>query len=220
MQTRCSSNEIVLLPANNSIQILRAIAPGRRMESPRGALWRPARLRRGGRDCREKIPVLVNLKWPERAKDADPEAEQTLRDLRFRDRAPSTPAALAKAGVKFAFYSGGLDRLERYFQESQESHRRRPHSRCGACAPLTLDAAEILGAERPAGQHHAGKNRESSGDRRRHLQREDKSEARIRGWPLVSNSRRSSRRKSPATRKPEMTPAHLTKLAAHAEVGR
>jgi len=51
--------------------------------------------------------VLVDLKWPEAAKDGDPEDVPSLRTLRFRDRAPSSPAALEKAGVKFAFYSGG-----------------------------------------------------------------------------------------------------------------
>jgi hypothetical protein len=56
----------------------------------------------------KKLPVLVSLKWPEKAKDADPDAEEPLRVLRLRDRAPSTPAELHKAGVKFAFYSDGL----------------------------------------------------------------------------------------------------------------
>jgi len=39
------------------------------------------------RNCREKLPVLVNLKWPEAEKDADPEDKPSLRTLRFRDRA-------------------------------------------------------------------------------------------------------------------------------------
>src|SRR5260370_42058175 len=56
----------------------------------------------------KKLPVLVNLKWPEAEKDADPDDKPSLRTLRFRDRAPSSPAALAKAGVKFAFYLGGI----------------------------------------------------------------------------------------------------------------
>jgi imidazolonepropionase-like amidohydrolase len=53
--------------------------------------------------------ILVNLKWPEKPRDLDPEDEDSLRVLTFRDKAPSTPAALARAGVKFAFYSSGID---------------------------------------------------------------------------------------------------------------
>jgi hypothetical protein len=52
--------------------------------------------------------VLVNLKWPEAEKDADPDEKPSLRTLRFRDKASSSPAALAKAGVMFALYSGGI----------------------------------------------------------------------------------------------------------------
>src|SRR5271170_1879226 len=102
------NNEIVLLPANNSIQILRAL----RLADE----WKIRAVLYGGQQGYEvaaalaasKIPVLVSLKWPERAKDGDPEAEQSLRTLRFRDHAPGTPAALGKAGVKFALYSDGL----------------------------------------------------------------------------------------------------------------
>ena len=45
---------------------------------------------------------------PEKQRDADPEAEESLATLRFRANAASSPAALHKAGVKFAFYSGGI----------------------------------------------------------------------------------------------------------------
>ena len=55
-----------------------------------------------------KMPILVSLKWPERARDADPAQNDSLHELEMRDKAPSTPAALAKGGIKFAFYSDGL----------------------------------------------------------------------------------------------------------------
>ncbi len=55
------------------------------------------------------VPVLVNVDWPERPSDGDPDAEPPLSTLRFRDRAPTTPAELEKAGVAFAFYSGDAD---------------------------------------------------------------------------------------------------------------
>lgn len=99
---------LVLIPANNSIQLLRALQLV--------DVWRVEGVIYGGQMAYEvageigakKVPVLVNLKWPEAEKDADPDEKPSLRTLRFRDKAPSSPAALAKAGVKFAFYSGGI----------------------------------------------------------------------------------------------------------------
>ena len=52
------------------------------------------------------MPILVDLNWPKADPQADPEAEIPLRTLRLRDQAPAGPAALAAAGVRFAFYRG------------------------------------------------------------------------------------------------------------------
>jgi len=54
------------------------------------------------------VPALVSLKWPERDKDADPDEIEAMRVLDLRDKAPGTAAALAKAGVPFAFYTDGI----------------------------------------------------------------------------------------------------------------
>ena len=56
------------------------------------------------------VPILVNLNWPKADPDADPDAQVPLRALRLRDRAPAGPAALAAAGVRFAFYMGEAPR--------------------------------------------------------------------------------------------------------------
>lgn len=53
------------------------------------------------------VPVLVSLDWPERGRDVDPEAEESLASLRMRAYAPTTPARLEEAGVVWGFYSGG-----------------------------------------------------------------------------------------------------------------
>lgn len=53
-----------------------------------------------------KIPVLLSVKYPEKDRDADPEAKEELNDLRRRVDAPANAVALAKAGVQFAFQSG------------------------------------------------------------------------------------------------------------------
>jgi imidazolonepropionase-like amidohydrolase len=100
--------------------------------------------------------VLVSLKWPERAKDGDPEAEQTLHTLRFRDRAPGTPAALAKAGVKFAFYSDAIATPKDIFKNLKRATEAglAPET---ALRALTLDAADILGLSDRLGSIAPGK---------------------------------------------------------------
>jgi imidazolonepropionase-like amidohydrolase len=150
------NNELVLVPANNSIQLVRAI----RLAGE----WKIRAVLYGGQQgydvaatlAASKIPVLVNLKWPERAKDGDPEAEQTLRELRFRDRAPGTPAALAKAGVKFAFYSGGLTEPKEIFKSLKRATDAglAPDA---ALRAMTLDAADILGLSDRLGSIAPGK---------------------------------------------------------------
>ncbi len=54
-------------------------------------------------------PLLLSLKWPVRDREADPDAIETFNVLELRDKAPSTPAVLAQAGVLFAFYSDGIE---------------------------------------------------------------------------------------------------------------
>ncbi len=100
--------------------------------------------------------MLVSLKWPERAKDGDPEAEQTLRELQFRDRAPGTPAALAKAGVKFAFYSDGLAAPKDIFKNLKKATDA-GLAQDAALRAMTLDAAEILGLSDRLGSITPGK---------------------------------------------------------------
>jgi hypothetical protein len=148
--------EIVLLPGNNSVQILRAL----RLADE----WKIRAVLYGGQQgyavtdalAASKIPVLVSLKWPERPKDADPEGEQTLRELQFRDRAPGTPAALAKAGVKFAFYSDGLAESKDIFKSVKKA-KDAGLSPDAALRAFTVDAAEILGLGERMGSIAPGK---------------------------------------------------------------
>src|SRR5580658_10236663 len=114
---------LVLIPANNSIQLRRALELADR--------WDVVAVIYGGQMAYEvageigankkKLPVLVNLKWPEAEKDADPDEKPSLRTLRFRDKAPSSPAALAKAGVPFAFYSGGITAPKNILKAAKKS---------------------------------------------------------------------------------------------------
>jgi hypothetical protein len=105
---------LVLIPANNSVQLRRALQlvdlwKLNDEDHVDGAIYGGQMAYEvAGEIAAKKVPVLVNLKWPEGEKDTDPDDKPSLRTLRFRDRAPSSPAELAKAGVPFAFYSGGL----------------------------------------------------------------------------------------------------------------
>jgi imidazolonepropionase-like amidohydrolase len=147
---------LVLIPANNSIQLRRALELVDRWQV-NGAIY-------GGQMAYEvapeiaakKMSVLVNLKWPEAEKDADPEDKASLRTLRFRDRAPSSPAALAKAGVKFAFYSGGITAPKDALKAAKKSIDAglAPDA---ALRALTLSAAEIFGVADRLGSLENGK---------------------------------------------------------------
>ncbi len=147
---------LVLIPANNSIQLRRALELVDRW-NVKGAIY-------GGQMAYEvapeiaakKLSVLVNLKWPEAEKDADPEDKPSLRTLQFRDRAPSSPAALAKAGVKFAFYSGGSTAPKDTLKAVKKSIDAglAPDA---ALRAMTLSAAEIFGVADRMGSIENGK---------------------------------------------------------------
>src|SRR6266481_3948127 len=147
---------LVLIPANNSIQIRRALELTDR--------WHVNGVLYGGQMSYEvaneiaakKLPVLVDLKWPEADKDADPEDVPSLRTLHFRERAPSSPAALAKAGVKFAFYSGGITAPKDILKAAKKSiDAGLPTD--AALRALTLSAAEIFGVADRLGSLENGK---------------------------------------------------------------
>src|SRR5215467_9384933 len=99
---------IVLIPANTSLELSRALVLADRWKVPAAIVGAQMAYSVAPELAAKKLPVIVNLKWPEAEKDLDPDDVPTLRELRFRDKAPSSPAALAKAGVKFAFTSDGI----------------------------------------------------------------------------------------------------------------
>ena len=147
---------LVLIPANNSVQLRRALELVDR--------WHVNGVLYGGQMAYEvapevaakKLSVLVNLKWPEGEKDADPEDKPSLRTLQFRDRAPSSPGALAKAGVKFAFYSGGITTPKDIVKAAKKSIDAglTPEA---AIRALTLSPAEIFGVADRLGSIENGK---------------------------------------------------------------
>src|ERR1700690_2727341 len=148
--------EIVMLPANNSNQILRGLRLADEWKIRAGLYGGQEGYDVASKIAAANVPVLVSLKWPERPKDADPDVLPSLRELRFRDRAPSTPAAFAKAGVKFAFYSDGLSGPKDIFKNVKKALDAglAPDA---AIRAFTLDAADILGVSDRTGSIEIGK---------------------------------------------------------------
>jgi imidazolonepropionase-like amidohydrolase len=101
-------------------------------------------------------PLLVSLRWPERSRDADPDEQEPLRILELRERAPSTPAALVKAGVPFAFYTEGIT-TSRELQRAVRRALDAGLSPADAVRAFTLSAAEIYGVADRLGSLDKGK---------------------------------------------------------------
>jgi imidazolonepropionase-like amidohydrolase len=146
----------VLIPGNRSGQIVRGLELAQQL-GVRGVLY-------GGQEgyavvpeiAARKLPVLVSIRWPEKDRDADPELEESLETLRFRDRAPSTPAALEKGGVKFAFYSDGITNVADIRRNTKRAIDA-GLSPDAALRAFTWNAAEILGVADRLGSIEAGK---------------------------------------------------------------
>jgi imidazolonepropionase-like amidohydrolase len=146
----------VLLPATSRVQILRMLDLAQELSLPAILYGVHEGYDAAAEIGARKVPVLVSAKWPERSKDADPDAEEPLRVLRARDRAPSTPAALAKAGVQFGFYSDGLAtpkemllNIRKAVDAGLDEER--------ALRALTLDAASLYRAANRLGSLERGK---------------------------------------------------------------
>jgi hypothetical protein len=147
---------LVLIPANNSVQLRRSLWLVDRWNVPAVIYGGQMAYEVAPEIAAKKLPVLVNLKWPEAEKDADPDAKPTLETLRFRDRAPSSPSALAKSGVKFAFYSGGISAPKDILKAAKKSIDAglAPDA---ALRAMTLSPAEIFGVSDRLGSIEKGK---------------------------------------------------------------
>ncbi len=101
-----------------------------------------------------KLPVLVSMKWPAPPPDRDPDEPETMRTLELRENAPSTPAALAKAGVPFALYvDGAPGDLTKAVRRAIEKGL----APADALRALTLSVAEIYGVADRVGSLEKGK---------------------------------------------------------------
>jgi imidazolonepropionase-like amidohydrolase len=151
-----SKHAVVLLPGNTSLQIRRALRLAEEWKLNAVLYGAQMGYEVAPEIAAKKMPVLVDLKWPEADKDADPEATPSLRTLRFRDRAPSSPAALGKSGVKFAFYSEGITAPKDILPAVKKSIDAGLSSEA-ALRALTLSPAEIFGVAETLGSIENGK---------------------------------------------------------------
>jgi hypothetical protein len=146
----------VLLPAVRDVEIERMLAFAKELKVNAvlyggHEAWRAAdSLKKAG------VPVLLSLKYPEKPADSDPMAEESLRVLELRDKAPTSAGALAKAGVRFAFYSDGLGAPRDLMQAVKKAvDAGLPAD--AALRALTLTPAEIYGVSDRLGSIDKGK---------------------------------------------------------------
>lgn len=146
----------VLLPAASPVAMERMLKLASELKSP-FVLYGVVQ----GYEMAERLkqtgtPVVLNVKWPTRERDADPDRVESLRTLEIRDKAPSSPIALAAAGVKFAVSSEGIDTPKdviRALKKSIDLGLKKED----ALKALTLNAAEIYGLAGKLGSIDKGK---------------------------------------------------------------
>ncbi len=146
----------LLLPADEAQQIDRMLSFGQELKMPFVLYGLHEAYKRLNELKQANVPVLISLKWPAQPRDADPNDVPNYRDLVMREQAPAIPGMLAKAGVKFAFYSDGVDtapELRRAIKKAMDAGL----SRADAIRALTLNAAEIYGVSDRLGSIDKGK---------------------------------------------------------------
>ena len=148
----------ILLPANRLVEIDRMLHLAADLKQPVIIYGGRETFRPEAAALLKKFnaPILLSMKWPEASRDADPDEPDSMRTLDTRDRAALAPAVLQKAGVKFAFYSDGLD-AARDLQRAIKKALDNGLSREDALRALTLSPAEIYGVANRLGSIEVGK---------------------------------------------------------------
>ena len=146
----------VLLPATRRIDVDRLLHVADELHLKALLYGLPEGYRSADLLKKANASALISLRWPEKARDSDPDEIDVLKVLELRDRAPSTPAVLAKSGVKFALYSGGIDRRAELFRAVRRAMEA-GLSQDDAVRATTLAAAEIYGVADRLGSIEKGK---------------------------------------------------------------
>ncbi len=146
----------VLLPADEAQQIDRILNFGHELKVPFVLYGLHEAYKRVDELKQANVPLLISLKWPERPREGDPTDVPNYRQLVMIDQAPAVPGMLAKADVKFAFYSDGVStapELKRAVKKAIDAGL----SRADAIRALTLNVAEIYGVADRVGSIDKGK---------------------------------------------------------------
>jgi imidazolonepropionase-like amidohydrolase len=100
--------------------------------------------------------VIFSLNYPQRSRALAPDADEPVRTLRARADAPKVPAALASAGVAFAFESAGLTEPKDFVKNAAKAVKAglAPEA---AIRALTVNAATIAGVGDHLGTIEKGK---------------------------------------------------------------
>jgi imidazolonepropionase-like amidohydrolase len=101
-------------------------------------------------------PVIYTVNYPTRPRTLPPGADESLDTLRARANAPKIPGALAKAGVAFAFETGGLAQPRDFVRNVARAVREGLPEEA-ALRALTVEAARIAGAADRVGTLEKGK---------------------------------------------------------------
>ncbi len=146
----------VLFPADDRKEILRAIATAQVM-GVKPVLY-GAQSAYAATDVLAEagVPVLVSLDWPVPPRNGDPDAEPALETLRLWDRAATTPAELQKAGVSFAFTSGGIGTAADILPNARKAVAL-GLSKDAALQAFTMAPARIMGVDDRLGSVEVGK---------------------------------------------------------------
>jgi amidohydrolase family protein len=146
----------VLLPAEEAQQIDRMLNFAPELKTPVVLYGLHEAYRRIDTLKQTHVPLLVSLKWPEKPKDAGPNDVANYRQLLMREQAPAVPGLLAKAGMKFGFYSDGIDTTAGLRQAVKKAIDA-GLSKADAIRALTRNAAEIYGVSDRLGSIERGK---------------------------------------------------------------
>jgi len=146
----------LLFPATSRVQIERLLRFAAEFKTPFILYGGQEAFRTADLLKKAGVPVVLNVKWPARERDSDPEFIPSLRTLELRDKAPTTPSVLAAAKVPFAISSEGLDAPKDILRALKKSIDvgLKPDD---AIRALTLSAAEIYGVAGRLGSIDRGK---------------------------------------------------------------
>jgi imidazolonepropionase-like amidohydrolase len=146
----------VAFEANQAREILRALKMARELNLDPIIV--------GGRDAEEvagdlkaqNARVIFSLDYPQRSRALAPEADEPVLTLRERADAPKVPQALAKAGVPFAFETGGLAEPKDFVRNAAKAVKA-GLTEDAAIRALTVAAATIAGVANRLGTIEKGK---------------------------------------------------------------